>query len=119
MNDDPVDFSSLDPRRDEVRWERMVQGVVAQAVKARARPGPVWVGLATSGTRILAAAAAVAVIAWAPALWSRVTAGSWPRLNATAASHDPARSLADWAERDQLPSNSELASAMGDLYGRR
>lgn len=116
MDDDPIDFSSLDPSRDAVRFERMVQGVVAQAVKARARPGPVWVGLASSGGRMLAAAA-VAVIAWAPALWSRLNPGARPA--AAALRQDPARSLADWAERDRLPSSAELASAMGDFYGNR
>jgi hypothetical protein len=86
--DEKIDLSPLDPSRDRVRWERMVRSVAAQAA-----PHPVLLDLLRLARPALAIAAALAILAWVPALFSQREAGS----------------LVEWAS----PSAAELLSLGG------
>lgn len=64
-DDQPIDFSALDPGRSARRWEALVQQTVAASV-----PPSAWSELWSALPRArltLAALAAVAVLTWLPA----------------------------------------------------
>jgi hypothetical protein len=61
MDDDRIDLSSLDPRRDPARFARLVAQVVTRARQRRS----LAVQLAIWARPTLAMAAACAVVAWA------------------------------------------------------
>ena len=64
MDEDRIDFSSLDPTRDPQRWTRIVASVVTRAHRRRSLPAQ----LAAWARPTLAAAAACAALAWTAAL---------------------------------------------------
>ncbi|MBS2025919.1 MAG: hypothetical protein JST92_26270 [Deltaproteobacteria bacterium] len=130
MNDEPIDFSPLDPSRDAARWERMVQAVAARGQAARAQSVPLW--LLKLGRPALLAAAAIAVLCWAPTLLrGRVAdatsmspqAGLQGKVRGSGstqakAQQSPALQLSAWAANDELPATAELLSTLGDGDGR-
>ena len=64
MHADRIDLSAIDPRADELRWERMVGDVLRAGGVAPAAPRPTPVLQLLRWTRpVLAAAAAVAALA--------------------------------------------------------
>lgn len=63
MSDDRIDFGPLDPKQDELRFERMVRGVMARTK----RPG-LDATVTKYGVRALALAAGLALLAWVPVL---------------------------------------------------
>ncbi|MEW6433947.1 MAG: hypothetical protein AB1730_20800 [Myxococcota bacterium] len=86
MSDDRIDFGPLDPKQDELRYERLVRGVMARA----RRPG-LGDTVSRFGVRALAVAAGLALLAWVPVL----ARGEAPEP--TQASSDPVTVLADLA----------------------
>lgn len=63
MSDDRIDFGPLDPKQDELRYERLVRGVMARTK----RPG-LSDAVSKYGVRALALAAGLALLAWLPVL---------------------------------------------------
>ncbi len=108
MSQDRIDFSPLDPSRDEEHWDRTVQNLVSRALAARARPRTSRELFATWVRPALAVAAAVALMIWAGVL---LTARTPPR----ASSHkiDPASVLSRWAVNRERPSPSRIVEVFG------
>jgi hypothetical protein len=106
----PIDFSALDPSRNQLRWERTVQTLAAKAHAECRRRISVEHELLRWARPVLAVAAAFCLIVW--------TAGylAVARRSATAVQvATPALSLATWAANDQLPETSELVRTLGDV----
>src|SRR5262245_57176477 len=83
--DDPVDFSLLDPSRDAARWDSIVASVAA---RARARRRSLARELVRRGVPAFAMAAAAAATVWLAA----------PSRNSDAATaHTPADVVTAWA----------------------
>lgn len=108
MNDGPIDLSPLDPSRDRLRWERVIRATAARAM--RPRPNLVLADLSSRARPLLAMAAALALLAWLPALLGR---GSGAATGAGAAARDPALSLSTWASTGELPATDDLLATLG------
>lgn len=63
MSDDRIDFGPLDPTQDELRFERMVRGVMARTKRPTLSDA-----VSRYGLRALALAAGLALLAWLPVL---------------------------------------------------
>jgi hypothetical protein len=108
MDDRRIDFSPLDPGRDPERLERMVRAVLDRAGEP---PGHLFAStLVARGRLAVVAAAAVAVLAWVPAL-VRVRA-------AAPAASDPVVSVVSWAEAGAIPEGTDLYHELGVNDGR-
>lgn len=88
MSDDRIDFGPLDPKQDELRYERLVRGVMARTK----RPG-LGDTVSRFGVRALAVAAGLALLAWVPVL----ARGEEPATATQPTSSDPAAVMADLA----------------------
>jgi len=107
MNDDPIDFSTLDPSGNAEDWERML---LALATRGAGRvPPPVLGDLVRCARAVLAAAAALAFLAWLPGLLSQRGERRDP---------DPVLMLTQWAARDEVPPTAELFRVLGGGHGR-
>jgi len=103
-DDDSIDFSSLDPARDNLRWERMVRATTARAVAAR-RTSSVADQLRAWMRPALAAAALVAV-----SMWGAVIArGHTVRSEKT----DSTALLIEWGRTGQMPSGANTWTLLG------
>jgi len=103
-----IDFSDLDPARDRMRFERMVDAIVLRAVEAADAPAgtAALMRQITAWSRpTLALAATLTLLVWAGALMSRP---STPESNAAV------WSLSTWALNDQVPSATEILEVMND-----
>lgn len=112
MDDDRIDFSSLDPSRDALKWERLVRGVAARALAAR--PPTVLDGVSRWARPALAMAAGLALLAWLPALSARPS----PTPARTPAGRDAVASMADWAVRGD-PTAAALFDSLEATDGQR
>src|SRR5438309_5137461 len=65
MNDDRIDFSSIDPKRRPAHFEQMVSSVLA---RVETGPSPWRAAMWRSGRVALAASLVAAAAAWAPTL---------------------------------------------------
>jgi len=108
MDDRRIDFSSLDPGRDPERLERMVRAVLDRAVEPSAHPFAST--LVARGRFAVLAAAAVAVLAWVPALVRG--------RPAAAAAADPLVTVVSWAEAGTVPDGTDLYHELGVNDGR-
>jgi hypothetical protein len=106
MDPDRIDFSALDPARDELRWERRVRTVVA-----RAATRPVERTALRFARPLLAVAAALALLAWAPSLFGT---GALP-----AQAGDAAVSLSQWAAQGEVPAGADVWTTFGGHDGAR
>jgi len=105
MKDDPIDFSTLDPSGNAEDWERMV---LALATRGAGRVPPLVLGdLVRCARAVLAAAAALAFLAWLPGL-----------LSQRSERPDPVLMLTQWAARDEVPPTAELFRVLGGGHGR-
>lgn len=105
---EPIDFSVLDPSRDQLRWERTINRLAAQAsAECRGRL-TVQHQLLRWGRPVLAAAAALCLIAWSASYWAaaRRPAGSGEQATA------PALSISTWAANHEVPNASELLETL-------
>ncbi len=112
MDEGRIDLSPLDPGRDPARLERMVQGVLARA--GAPVPEPFSASLVGRGRVAFLAAAAIAALAWVPALAGR--GSSAPA--ADPASRDPVATVAGWARDGAIPEGTDLYRVLGDRDGR-
>jgi hypothetical protein len=110
--DDRIDLTPLDPRDDAPRFDRLVSGLVADAVAARAdRPQAVVpLLLLTRWSRpLLAAAATIAIIAAGSLLRPPERIPGTESLLAALGIPAP---VAAWAERGEVPSVNELIAGV-------
>ena len=113
MDEDPIDFSALDPKRDSARFERMVQTVVMGARPPAAGLPPLLFGLIAWGRSAVAVAALLALSAWLPSLGRRSLGdANSPLMSGT----DPVELVSSWAMTDDVPPEIDLVQAMGGLY---
>lgn len=106
----PIDFSALDPSRNQLRWERALQELAGKAHAEHLRRATVHAQLLHWARPVLAVAAAFCLVVW--------TAGYWVghRRTVVAAStstQSPALTLAAWAASDRIPDSSELFRTLG------
>ncbi len=113
MDNDRIDFSALDPKRDRARFERMVQAVVAGA-KSPTEPPLLVLELVRWGRAAMAAATLLAFAAWMPSL---VRGGSVTGENPAASGSDPVELVSLWAETGKVPADIDLIQALGGLRG--
>lgn len=112
MNDEPIDFSPLDPSRDARRWQARIDGIVAETMRARQRRLGLMSQLLSFAKPALAIAAALALVSWAGAMQYR----SQPSVRASA---HPATNLLEWAANDQVPSANEVFESLGVQHDGR
>ncbi len=107
----PIDFSALDPGRNQLRWERSIQALAAKAHAEHVRRSSVEEQLLRWARPVLAVAAALCLIVWT----AGYLAGN-RRTRATTAGRSvqsPALTLATWAANDRVPDSSELFGTLG------
>ncbi len=107
MQDEPIDFSALDPSRDELRWRRTVEGVVARALDERRRRQAVERELLRWARPVLAAAACLCLLVWT-ALF--IAAPTQQESGASPAS----LTLASWAADHHMPEPGDLLTLGGN-----
>src|SRR5262249_35004144 len=110
MDEDPIDFSALDPKRDSARFERMVQTVVMGARPPAAGLPPLLFGLIAWGRSAVAVAALLALAAWLPSLGRRSLGDANSPLMAGT---DPVELVASGAGSDEGAPANELVPALG------
>jgi hypothetical protein len=105
----PIDFSALDPARNQVRWERSIQALVARGYAERRRRYVLEQELLRWARPVLAVAAALCLIVWT-AGYLRGTRAAIP---ARSSALPPALTLATWAANDRIPDSNELFGTLG------
>ena len=106
MDHDRIDFTSLDPMSDPVRFERMV-AVVVHGRRVRPRSAALFSReLLRWGRAAVAIAAALAGAAWLPALARGGGSGA-------ARASDPVELVAEWARAGEVPRDADLMQAFG------
>jgi len=114
MDDDRIDFSALDPKRDAIRFKRMVETTLA-GIRSSALGVPRVVHqLVVWGRTAVAAAAALALAAWVLALFEDGRSPSASTLRGS----DPVELISQWAKTGGVPSEADPLDALGDLDGR-
>ena len=112
MDDDRIDFSALDPKRDAIRFKRMVETTLA-GIRSSALGVPRLVHqLVVWGRTAVATAAALALAAWVLALFED------GRTASTLRGSDPVELISQWAKTGGVPSEADPLDALGDLDGR-
>jgi hypothetical protein len=106
----PIDFSALDPGRNQLRWERIVQNLAAEAHAEHRRRVDVQQQLLRWARPVLAAAAALCLIVWTAGYVARPATNT---STAQVSSQSAALSLATWAANDQIPESGELLNTLG------
>ncbi len=102
MDDDPIDFGSLDPSRDALGWERRIRATAARAMAART---PSFARQVTAWARPALAIAASMTVVFGALAWSRITAG--------AAQTDGTQQLVEWAHQGAVPTDADVGSLLG------
>jgi hypothetical protein len=106
MDNERIDFSPLDPSRDELRWSRTIDSLVARAVSERRARLSVERQLLRWARPVLAMAAGLCIAAWTAGL----IAGDRQAQVATVA--PPALTLANWAANNEIPDPSDLVATL-------
>jgi len=105
----PIDFSALDPCRDQRRWARTIDDLAARALAERRKRISFERQLLSWARPVLAVAAAFCLMVW--------TAGYFmsSRRSATTStpSTSPALQIAAWAANNSIPETSELSGTLG------
>ena len=110
MDDDRIDFSALDPKRDAIRFNRMVEMTLA-GIRSSALGAPGLVHqLVVWGRTAVATAALLALAAWLPALFDD---GRSPA--SALRGGDPVELVSQWARTGGVPSEADPLDALGDL----
>ncbi len=103
--DERIDFSALDPSRDELRWTRTVDGLVDKALAERRKRLSIERQLLRWARPALAVAASLGLVAWTADFLAAHRPG-------TTAQHPAALTVANWAANNQIPQPSELWGAL-------
>jgi hypothetical protein len=105
MNDQRIDFSSLDPARNAKRWESRIEHIANRAAE-NCRGKLTVMGQLIVWTRpMLAIAASIALVGWI----SLLTFGE----QSSSVKLDPTTAITTWAARDELPSTETVISTLG------
>jgi hypothetical protein len=107
----PIDFSALDPSRNQLRWERTIQSLATKAHAERRKRFAVEHELLRWARPVLAVAAAFCLIVWTAGYFAGGRRSS--TASAQSATQAPALRLAAWAANDQIPETSELVGTLG------
>ena len=108
MNDDRIDFSSLDPKRRPAHFERMVSSVLA---RIESRPLQWRAAIWRSGRIALAASFVAAAAAWAPTV---IFGGG----RADGRVEDRVEIGIEWAVQGRVPADVDPALALGAIHAR-
>jgi hypothetical protein len=104
MDDERLDFSTLDPSRDELRWARTIDRVAAQALADRRQRLSIEHQLLRWARPVLAVAAAACALAWA---------GGWRGDDSRSSTAEPpALTVAHWAANNQIPATDDLVTTL-------
>jgi hypothetical protein len=106
-----IDFSSLDPSIDEVRWERRIHSIARIACDLKNRQISIWSALAAFAKPALAAAALAACIFVTVAAVSSVqdTSDEPSALVQT----EPSLALSEWAATAKMPAANQILEVLG------
>jgi hypothetical protein len=107
MIESKINFASLDPSRDNQRWEARIANIARRAAEKRRKQLTVMGQLLAWSRPMLAIAASVAFVGW---LGLQTFGESEPVASGTV---DPALTLATWAVADQVPSTETVISMLG------
>jgi hypothetical protein len=114
MDDERIDFASLDPSRDERRWEWTMNSLVAQALVERRQRHCISHQSLRWARPVLAAAAMLSLVAWTAGFWAKGNPAAVP-----AQSLPTALTLANWAANNQIPETSVLLQTLGGHDGNQ
>src|SRR5712692_134036 len=115
MDDDRIDFSTLDPKRDAARFQRMVDSILAGARSPVSAALFLVHELVSGGRTAVAIAALLALTAWLPTLIRNDS--NWGQSPFGAVS-DPVDLVSSWARTGKVPSEVDPIEALGELDGR-
>ncbi len=115
MDDDRIDFSVLDPKRDPSRFKRRVGLILSGARLAVPAPLGMVGQLVVWGRAAVAASALLAVAAWLPTL---VKGGLGSAPSGLVAMNDPVDLVSQWARTGKVPTEIDPEEALGELYVR-
>jgi hypothetical protein len=108
MNQERIDFTSLDPTRQRAKWDARIDFVVRSAVASHRKRTTVEGQLLLWARPMLAVAATVALVGTIA-----VTVTERPKL---VTKSDPAMEIITWAARDDIPSTEAVMTAFGDAH---
>lgn len=107
----PIDFSTLDPSRNQLRWERTIQELAAQAHAESRHRYALERELLRWARPVLAVAAMLCLIAWTAGYVA--TRGGAATAGGRASARSAALDLAAWVANDRIPESSELLGTLG------
>jgi hypothetical protein len=106
MDSERIDFSVLDPSRDERRWARSIDALATRAIAERRKRLSIERQLLRWGRPVLLVAASLCVVAWTAGYFSLVK-------RTTSASHRSAAiTLASWAANNHIPEPSDVLGVL-------
>jgi hypothetical protein len=108
-DEEPIDFSLLDPSCDPAHWAKLVDSVATRAIGAL-RPWSVPLQLAAWSRPALALAAAAAAIVWGGAIFG----SRRPTVY-----EEPAWAMARWAAEGELPPAWHVIGTLGEVDAAR
>jgi len=106
--EDRIDFSTLDPSRNELRWTRTVDALVGRALADRHKRLSVEQQLLRWARPVLAVAAGLSFVAWTASYLASNRA-----QQVSTVQNPPALNLANWAANNQIPEPSDLFGTLG------
>ncbi len=106
--DERIDFSALDPSRDELHWTRTLDGLVGKALAERRKRLSIERQLLRWARPALAVAASLGIVAWTAGLLAANRSG-----RVSTVQHPAALTLANWAANNQIPQPNDLWGALG------
>ena len=106
--EDRIDFSALDPNRNELRWTRSVDALVGKALVERRKRLSVEQQLLRWARPVLAVAAGLSFVAWTASYLASNRA-----QQVSTVQNPPALNLANWAANNQIPEPSDLFGTLG------
>jgi len=106
--EDRIDFSALDPSRNELRWTRSVDALVGRALVERRKRLSVEQQLLRWARPVLAVAAGLSFVAWTASYLASNRA-----QQVSTVQNPPALNLANWAANNQIPEPSDLFGTLG------
>jgi hypothetical protein len=111
--EDRIDFSVLDPSRNEIRWTRTVDALVVRALAERRKRLSVEQQLLRWARPILAVAAGLSFMAWTASYLVSNQSSANRSSEVMAVKNSPALTLANWAANNRIPDPSDLFGTLG------
>jgi len=105
----PIDFSELDPSRNELRWARSIDRLASRGFAERRKRISVEHQLLSWARPVLAVAAALCVMVWTAGYLVSARRTAMVSAPTTA----PALQIATWAANNKMPETDDLAGTLG------